>query len=109
MQQGPLGTDFVLCAVGRMAEDILRTAENSEQDAGFANQWIETRTGFCPALTASPRVLMKSQDQCVRRSRAELANRRLIEVEKASLLHENIVTIGRGGPLCQNAGAVPRF
>jgi hypothetical protein len=37
MRQGPLGTDFVLCAVGRMAEDILRIAENSEQDSQFAS------------------------------------------------------------------------
>jgi hypothetical protein len=38
MRQGPLGTDFILCAVGRMAEDILRIAENREQDPQFESE-----------------------------------------------------------------------
>ena len=41
MGQGSLGTDFVLCAVGRMAEDVLRIAESAEQDPRFAAEWVE--------------------------------------------------------------------
>jgi hypothetical protein len=39
MRQGPLGTDFVLCAVMRMAEEVRRTAD--DDDSGFACEWIE--------------------------------------------------------------------
>jgi hypothetical protein len=41
MRQGPLGTDIVLYAVGRMAEDVLHAAENSEKDLEFVSEWIE--------------------------------------------------------------------
>jgi hypothetical protein len=50
MRQGPLGTDFVLCAVGRMAEDILRIGENAEQDSQFADQWVEYARWVLPSF-----------------------------------------------------------
>jgi hypothetical protein len=50
MQQGPLGTDFVLCAVGRMAEDILRIGENAEQDSQLADQWVEYARWVLPSF-----------------------------------------------------------
>jgi hypothetical protein len=50
MRQGPLGTDFVLCAVGRMAEDVLRTAEISGQDSQFASEWIEYARWVLPGF-----------------------------------------------------------
>jgi hypothetical protein len=53
MRQGPVGTDFVLCAVGRMAEDILRTAENSEQDSQFASEWIEYARWVLPGFNGT--------------------------------------------------------
>jgi hypothetical protein len=37
----PHGADFVLCPVGRMAEDILSIVENAEQDSQFASEWFE--------------------------------------------------------------------
>jgi hypothetical protein len=51
--QGPVGTDFVLCAVGRMAEDILRIAENTEQDAQFASEWVEYARWLLPGFNGT--------------------------------------------------------
>jgi hypothetical protein len=53
MRHGPLGTDFVLCAVGRMAEDILRIAKNSEQDPQFASEWIEYARWVLPGFNGT--------------------------------------------------------
>jgi hypothetical protein len=50
MRQGPLGTDFVLCAVGRMAEDILRAEDGALRDLQLADQWIEYARRILPGL-----------------------------------------------------------
>jgi hypothetical protein len=53
MGQGPVGTDFVLCAVGRMAEDILRIAENAERDSQIASKWIEYARWLLPGFNGT--------------------------------------------------------
>jgi hypothetical protein len=55
MGQGPRGTDFVLCAVGRMAEDILRISESAEQDSQFAAEWVEYARWVLPRFDGTAR------------------------------------------------------
>jgi hypothetical protein len=51
MRQGPLGTDFVLCAVGRMAEDILRIEDSAVHEFQLADQWIEYARRILPGFS----------------------------------------------------------
>src|ERR1700722_14924897 len=53
MGQGPQGTDFVLCAVGRMAEDILRIAENADQDSQFSSEWVQYARWLLPGFNGT--------------------------------------------------------
>jgi hypothetical protein len=53
MRQGPLGTDFVLCAVGRMAEDILRAGEHTDENTHFAIEWVEYARWVLPGFNAT--------------------------------------------------------
>ena len=38
MRQGPIGTDFVFCAVGRMAEEVLRHCERFRTTFGICQR-----------------------------------------------------------------------
>jgi hypothetical protein len=53
LQEGPLGTDFVLCAVGRMAEDILSIGRDEERDSQFHSEWTEYARWILPGFTGT--------------------------------------------------------
>ena len=53
LRQGPPGNDFVLCAVGRMAEDILRVKENAEEKFQFADEWVEYARWVLPGFNGT--------------------------------------------------------